>query len=316
MTIIALTAVIVVAVVLFRLPHQVPAANADVWKIFSGIVREVPRYARAFEGAGEVRRVLVNDNQLFYRNTMTTDSPQDVIDHYEQLYRRKEIKLFPESVRKSPEIAKRPDVIKFTEVLDDYINARISRVVRKDVDGISVLAYLDMGEGDFFDNYMSRGPEFVETGQVESLGVGKAVVAMEAAPGKTTVLNFWTGTNFNVKNMIPLKGKDTPGTDPADFQRMPNDRRLLSTAEIDSLARVKTYVYRGELAPRECIFHFLRALPEDGWEKSALHEKLDVSKGNNDTLLFFKKNRELTVSCQPSGHGASVAFVVERQLRG
>lgn len=314
--IVLLTATIVVATVLFRLPYQSQEAGANVWELFDGVIREVPQYFRAYEGKGEVREVIINNNKLYYTNTMTSDRAKDVIDYYYDMYKKPEYRILSAKTRKESGLTKRPDVIRFFEKIDEVVNKSLNRVYRKDGNGYGFVGYIDFGNKDFFDHYIDKGLEFSKSGNLDHLGVGKAVIAIEDTLGKTTVLNFWTGPNFNFKNFAYNPNRDAKGEDIRDVPRPYDGIRIFSTKEVDSLAKVRTAVYRSSQSVHSNIHYYLKALRENGWVKSKLYEEADVKSGENNSMLFLKKDREVNITFSEDDNGHCLVTAVERKFKG
>lgn len=307
---------IIVATVLFRLPHQTNEAHAVVWELFDGVIREVPRYFRSYEGRGEVREVEINGNKLFYTNTMTSDKAIDVIDHYYEMYKKPEFHLLSEKTRQIPEIKKRPDVIRFFERIDDVVNEKLPRVYRKDGNGYGFVGYIDMGNKDFFDHYIENGRDFAKTGKLDKIGVGKVVMAIEDTLGKTTVLNFWTGSDFNFQKFMSSNDHDAYGEDIPDVPRPVRAVRTLSTKETDSLAKVRMAAYRADCSKQSAIFAYLGAMRDAGWTKSKTYEEADVKSGVNSSMLFMKENREVNISVREDNENHIMIIVMERRFKG
>jgi hypothetical protein len=247
---------------------------------------------------------------------MTNRSAKDVLDHYYAEFYRPEVKLLSEQIRQLPEFKKHPEAIALFDEANVGLNRKVSRIVRRDGDGYGVMAYLDMGRKDFYDAYLAGAKDFVRTGNLDVLGVGKAIVALEDGPGQTTVLTFWTGPGFDIRRFLRPPGQDAEGDDIPDVPRPPDSVRVLSTLEKDPLARVRVATYKVGTTPLRTMFFYLSALPEAGWRKHPLFEKADTEAGHNNTLFFVQKDRELTVSLQPSGAEETTIIAIERAFRG
>lgn len=310
-----LTAGIVCAAVFFRAAMRPETARADVYETFpagSAAEPRVPRYIGSFEGDGRVQEVEINGNRLFYTNTMTSHRVKEVLDYYESLYRKPEVRLAPGAIGRSPAFT-HPLVRKAMKDFEDALNRQQSRVVRMEGGGWGLLSYLDMGTGDFLSAWATKGEALTRSGNLDIMGVSKSVIAVEEAENKTTILTFWSGPNFNLYNLIPIDG-DAEGEDIPDFPRMEGDRRLFSTRETDSSAQVRMGVYEAPGSKAQCLLYYLDALRAAGWTKNTLYEKVDVELNNNSTMFYAKRGRELLISFNENDPAKTTVTVIERRL--
>ncbi len=299
-----------ITAILFRLPGNGGEARADVWQVFSGVVREIPKFIHATEGDGDIQSVDINGNRLYYRNIVTNRSAKEVLDYYEAEFRKREYNIAPGKLRDDPKVA---SILKNTE---DLVNAAAPRITRVDGEGLSYLGYLDLGTGDFLTNYSLRGGGFAKTGNVDYMGVGKAILAFDEGPGRTSVLSLWTGKDFDIYKFIPVEGADAEGNDIPDLPRMPDSQRLLSTRERDSSALVGVGIYKLDKSVQSCMVYYLDALREKGWVKNPIYESADVAAGENDTMLYAKNGRELQLSFEENGEGGTMMTAIERNFGG
>lgn len=104
---------------------------------------------------------------------------------------------------------------------------------------------------------------FMATGDLGAFGELRYAYASKGPSGKTLVLTVWTDSTFNLRDMVPEDGQDSPGEDFPELPRVPNATRIMS-AKADGMP-YGINVYKTADAPSKTLDFFDREMKSGGW---------------------------------------------------
>jgi hypothetical protein len=139
-------------------------------------------------------------------------------------------------------------------------------IVRKQSgDDEGIIACLAQKPGDDFSTLATRLQETVTTGDLSKVG-NLRYVYVRKSDGGSHVVTVWTDGEFKYTNIVPMDGKEPPGTDPQNAPR-PDDAVRLLTAEIEG-APYSVRIYDAGKRQQEVLAAYDKRMPELGWKAS------------------------------------------------
>jgi hypothetical protein len=145
---------------------------------------------------------------------------------------------------------------------------------------------------------VARLSAMMSTGDLSRVGELRYIFAEKTASGRTHVVAAWTTGPFNLYAMLPERGRDAPGSDPAGAPRPPRSQRIL-TADVEGVP-YGIRIYDSAAPPAEVIAHYDAEMASRGWERSVTkpvdgEAQRAYARPGADVLVLTQKDEGRTI---------------------
>jgi hypothetical protein len=256
----------------------VRSARAEVGDKSLQLGRQMMELANTAEN--DVSRVNINGQTMFLGNALAKDDVHTVLNRYEKHCRTNAA----QSVDSWREIAAAD---KDTQNSNQFFTSGLIRN-GNDQEGV-VICFVRSEQSKT--SAKEAISSFTETGELGALGQLRYVYVKKTRKGNTHVLTAWTTSKFNLKEIMPVEGKDVPGSDFSEIPRIPDSMRVMSTQVEGTPFGVN--VYRTDMGPDQVLKFYDDEMIKRGW--FALDAQLK-NKDNAKAHLYEKDGVVLTVA--------------------
>ena len=234
--------------------YSIKVARAEMKQTSLSIGREMLQFVQASNQS--ITPISLNGQMMYMGSAVTDDKVDDVLDRYDEACRKDPGQ--PNLGWKDVQLDRGPDSAKKEDAPDI-----VSKGVMRAGDGHegSVLCFM-RGENTK-PSTQEAWTSFVQTGELGALGKARYVYAKRTQNNHTLVLTAWTGSKFNLKEMMPADGGDAPGEDFPQIPRVPHASRALS-ARAEGLP-YGINVYKTTDSPQETLAYYDKAMVSAGW---------------------------------------------------
>jgi hypothetical protein len=175
------------------------------------------------------------------------------------------------------------------------------------------MAALDFGGQKLSMNDLRKRIEtFVKSGDVGDLARVRYMYYENNGTGGTRFLTIWTDEHFKLDRLMPLDGKDAPGTDLLDVPRYPGTVRVLSAEEHGMPQKV--VVYDGPGSPETAELFYRARMQTLGWHEDDTFARLAKKQGKTSLRFDNAKGHEvvLDLSSNEREQGLTIVAVQTR----
>jgi hypothetical protein len=276
------------------------SARASVMDHLLGIGQRMAPYLDDGRGTEGPRAVRVNGVRLFVAAGHTEHPPQFVRKWYLDRYAAKDDGL--DAVGKD---------MKRRGMLPEDMQALNELSFGNDRQG--GVAALDFGEKKLsMVELKKRIEKFVKSGDVGDLARARYVYYEPNGKGGTRFLTVWTDEHFPIDRLMPVDGKDAPGSDINDVPRYPGTTRVLSAEEHGMPQKV--CVYDGPGSPEGAELFYRARMAEQGWAGDESFARMAKKQGR--TALRYENARGhevvLELSVNERQQGVTIVAVQTR----
>ncbi len=255
----------------------------------------------------EVTKVIFNGQPVHVGSSVTEDSAAHVLERYEEY-----CKSNPGQMG-----------VDFTEIdksgtVKPLVKADEPAAPNADMPAIAKAGYVRSGtdeEGAVI--CFVKGPKtkpttgeafqsFMSTGDLGAFGELRYAYASKGPSGKTLVLTVWTDSAFNLRDMVPEDGQDSPGEDFPEVPRVPNSTRVMA-AKADGMP-YGVNVYKTADSPSKTFDFFDREMKSKGW--FAYDPEMTEAEHKGQGRAYMKDAVVITLgtSVQPEGNFVAVGL--------
>ena len=231
----------------------------------------------------EVTKIVFNGQSMHVGSSVTLDSPEQVLERYEEYCKANRGQSDDEFTNLSKEFesaspkTKEQTAATFAAAAGS-VGAKVdtAAAAAADTPAIAKAGFVrsegKQGEGAVI--CFAKGPKtkattseafeaFMATGELGAFGELRYAYASKGPSGKTLVLTAWTDSKFNLRDMVPEDGEDAPGEDFAEIPRVPSSVRIMSAKAADMPYGVN--VYRTTDSPTKTLEYFDGEMKKAGW---------------------------------------------------
>lgn len=256
------------------------SARASVMEHLLGIGQRVAPYLDDGRNTEGPRAIRVNGVRIFAAAGHTDHPPQFVKKWYLDRY-----------AVQGDEFDKFAKDLKKRHVLPEDMQALNELSFGNDKQG--GMAALDFGEKLSMTQLKQRIDKFVKSGDIGDLARARYVYYEANGHGGTRFLTVWTDEHFPIDKLMPLDGRDAPGTDLLDVPRYPGTTRVLSAEEHGMPQRV--VVYDGPGSPEGAELFYRARMAELKWECDETFARLAKKQGKNSLRFDNAKGHEVVI---------------------
>ena len=289
---------VVAVIILVRGPRKDSGTAFGVSVVGRGLlaVSPVPPYLFESEGVEKPRRAVVAGQELFFRVQTVEGGPRDVLRFYRQKYQHSTSEFLRAvyGPRSGPEQRR---IVEVFEALDRFYRAATDRS--------GMLIALELSRKGLAPEELARRVErFTKTGNLSEVWTARVInVYARGDSGRSTVVSFWTGPNFNIRALGRKLGRpaEPEGDDPVHPP-------LLTVSFPDEPRPVRFSLRTSEQNARGALEEARAQLLASGWKESTLPPG-DSGQEPERLGTFERTGEELHVVTAEDSQGQVGAFV-------
>ena len=239
-------------------------------------VPPIPPYLFESEGVEKPRRAIIAGQELFFRVQTAEGSPRDVVRFYRNRYEHSTTEFLRKVMTAGGQSSQR----RMAEAMK-----RLDDLYRAATDDSGMLVALELREPDADAARLEAQIEaFARTGNLGELWTARVInIYAQGDSGRSTVVSFWTGTDFNVNAL--LKGFEPPVSGDEEGR----EHQLLTIAFPDEPRPLTFTLSRFDRPGPAVLSKVQQRLLSQGWE-STLPQK--GAGRAPDTLRMLKRGDE------------------------
>jgi hypothetical protein len=229
---------------------QLRSAHAEVKNRTVELGRQMLQLAQASQH--DVNKLSLNGQPMWVGSSLSNDAASDVLDRYEADCAKNSAQP-PENWREIANKAAEKNANK---------PGMASGIMRAGDRDEGTVVCFTKGEGSK-PTVKEALKTFAETGELGALGNLRYVYVKKSDRGKTVVLTAWTDDKFNLADLVPPEGSESPGTDFPEVPRPPTSMRLMSVQVEGTPFGVN--VYRSKQGPANVVSYYDAEMAKRGW---------------------------------------------------